>query len=142
MPWIIADDPVRLHVPPTAAFLVLVTGALLLLLVVVALLVKCVVKKFKKKQPPLLEQGLDGSPDTHRRVSRVRLDTQTGWNHSTTTDGYSLFSNPVPAPPSYADTIRVDQATQNQLSLQTEHESPTPPHHVTHNTDQTNEHST
>ena len=112
----VTDDPNRLHVPPTAAFIVLVTGALLVVIVILALLVKCATK-LKKKAPPtvIAEQGLAGSPDIHRRVNRVRLDTHS-WNH-TSAVRYSSLSNP--APPSYTDTIQADQEAQHQISQQT-----------------------
>jgi hypothetical protein len=101
-----------LDVPPTAAFLILVTGILLLLIVMVALIVKCVTKLKKKEPPRATEEGLDG---LHQRINRVRLDTHS-WNH-TSAVSYSLLSNP--APPSYTDTIQADQETQHQISQQT-----------------------
>ena len=109
-----ADDSGRIHVPPTAAFLVLVTGVLLVVFVVVALLVKCLIKRLKKKVPPAVDhehQG-DGAPHTHR---------QRGWNHSLV-DGYSPLPNPPP-PPSYTDTIQADEAAQTQLLQLSTHSS-------------------
>ena len=107
-----------LDVPPTAAFLILVTGILLLLIVMLALIIKCVTK-LKKKKPPRsthTEGGLDGSPHMHQRVNRVRLDAHS-WNLTSAVNNYSSLSNP--APPSYTDTIRADQETQHQMSQQT-----------------------
>lgn len=111
---IFTDDTLKLNVPPTAAFLVLVTGVLLLVLVVAALVLKCLIRKFKNKVPPR-EVDLEGSPShANRRVNRVRLEPQ-GWSH-TPAGGYSPLSNP--APPSYADTIRADQEQVQHQTLQ------------------------
>ena len=114
----ITDDPElnMLDVPPTAAFLVLVTGILLLVIVMLALIVKCVTKLKKKEPPRTTEQGLDGSLHMHHRLNRVRLDAY-GWNHSASAAGYSSLTNP--APPSYTDTIQADQEAQHQTSQQT-----------------------
>lgn len=104
----------KLHVPPTAAFLVLVTGVLLLVLVMVALAVKCAIKTFKKKVPPREGDLGESSPHAHRRrVDRIRLEPQ-GWNH-TSGSGYSPLSNP--APPSYAETVRADQEQAQHFTL-------------------------
>lgn len=129
------DDPVMVDVPPTAAFLILVTGALLLLLAIATLVVKCAIKKFKKRTPTVMEQGLYGPPhcSIHHRVSRVRLDPH-AWQH-TTGEGYSSLSNP--APPSYTDTIRADQEAQCQLSQQAISPSVS---HNDQNTEQIGEH--
>ena len=114
-PLLSTDDPVRVDVPPTAAFLVLVTGALLLLLVVAALVVNCAIRKLKKKAPAITEQQLDVTSRTNRRgINRVRLNSQ-GWQH-TSEEGYTPLSSA--APPSYTDTIRADQEAQHHHSLQ------------------------
>ena len=118
-PFNFTDDPElkMLDVPPTAAFLILVTGILLLVIVMLALVIKCITKLRKKKPPrsTYTEVGVDGSPHMHQRVNRVRLDTHS-WNH-TSMDDYSSLSNP--APPSYTDTIQADQETHHQISQQT-----------------------
>lgn len=99
-----AEEPFTLHVPPTAASLVLATGALLVIIIVAAVLVKCIVMKLRKKvRPPSAVatngENDDGSPP---RMRRVRLTDQ-DWPSDTYLPVGDL------APPSYSDTIRADQ---------------------------------
>lgn len=108
------DNPSMLHVPPTAAFLVLVTGLLLLAIVMLALIAKCVTN-LKKKVPSIAtERHLDHSLGMHHnnRVSRVRLDPLC-WNQISAVARYSSLSDL--APPSYNDTIQADQEAQEHI---------------------------